>query len=78
MHLKFQRLLAEAYRDNDLMPSLLIKQGRYLTPVDRLHEVTIEHWECHCTADLMFDWFGFNQTSKADANSIHISKAAKS
>ena len=23
----------------------------------------------HSTADLLFDWFGFDQTSKADANS---------
>ena len=23
----------------------------------------------HCTADLLFDWFGFDQSSKADANS---------
>ena len=23
----------------------------------------------HCTADLLFDWFGYGQTSKADANS---------
>ena len=24
----------------------------------------------HCKADLLFDWFGFSQTSKSDANSI--------
>ena len=30
---------------------------------------TYHRGKCHCMADLLFDWFGFNQTSKADDNS---------
>ena len=31
--------------------------------------LTIERGKYHCTTDLLFDWFGFNHTSKAYANS---------
>ena len=32
--------------------------------------VKTHHWgKYHCMADLLFDWFGFDQSSKADANS---------
>ena len=36
-------------------------------------ENTHHRGEYHCIADLLFDWFGFDQTSK-----FNISKAAKS
>ena len=32
-------------------------------------EATDQRGKFHCTADLLFDWFGFDQTSKAVANS---------
>ena len=32
----------------------------------------------HCAADLMFDWFGFDQTSKTALNAKYLSKAAES
>ena len=36
------------------------------------------HWgQYHCTADFLFDWFGFDQTGKFFANSNSI-KAAES
>ena len=35
-------------------------------------ENTYHRGKCHCTTDLLFDWFGFDQTSKADANSTSV------
>ena len=32
-------------------------------------ESTHRRWKYHCTVDLLFNWFGFDQTSKVDANS---------
>ena len=32
-------------------------------------ENTHHRGKYHCTADLLFDWFGFIQTSKADGES---------
>jgi len=35
----------------------------------QLPENTYQKGNYNCTANLVFDWFGFDQTSKADANS---------
>ena len=32
-------------------------------------ENTLHRRKYHCTSDLLFDWFGFDRTSKAVANS---------
>ena len=56
---------------NVTLSSIYRSVGTYsaLKPYLQYPENTHHRGEHHCTADLRFDWFGFDQTSKADANS---------
>ena len=58
-----------------------LQQQRFtvqITTIRNADNTNLFHWEkYHCsTANLLFDWFGFDQTSKS-VRSLNISEVAK-
>ena len=61
--------LSTANGQADLLELFNILATLYVVDQPVSAENTHHRGQCHCMADLLFDWFGFNQTSEADAKS---------